>query len=114
MSRPARCFPHPLNPPGDFPFDMLATTYDAMICSGVYGVPQFPAVPLPVLRPIFRWIWFRMKKGMPIEGVSIEEARAIKAAVKIPVLNTGGYQTASSCARASSRAPSTAWRSHAR
>ena len=36
-----------------------------------------------------------MKKGLPIEGVSIEEARAIKAAVKVPVLNTGGYQTAS-------------------
>jgi 2,4-dienoyl-CoA reductase-like NADH-dependent reductase (Old Yellow Enzyme family) len=48
-----------------------------------------------VLRPIFYWIWFRMKKGMPIEGVSLEESRAIKAAVKVPVLNTGGYQTAS-------------------
>ena len=32
-----------------------------------------------LLRPIFRWIWFRMKKGLPIEGVSLDEARAIKA-----------------------------------
>ena len=36
-----------------------------------------------------------MKKGLPIEGVSMEEARAIKANVTVPVLNTGGYQTAS-------------------
>jgi 2,4-dienoyl-CoA reductase (NADPH2) len=36
-----------------------------------------------------------MKKGLPIEGVSLEEARAIKSNVSVPVLNTGGYQTAS-------------------
>ena len=58
-------------------------------------VPQLPAVPLQLLRPIFRWLWFRMKRGLPIEGVSLDEARAIKAAVSIPVLNTGGWQTAS-------------------
>ena len=28
-------FPHPLNPPGDFSFETIATTYDAMISSGV-------------------------------------------------------------------------------
>ena len=32
---------------------------------------------------------------MPVEGISLEEARAIKAAVSIPVLVTGGFQTAS-------------------
>ena len=88
-------FPHPLNPPGDFSFETIATTYDAMISSGVDTFRNFLLFRYRVLRPIFYWIWFRMKKGMPIEGVSIEEARAIKAAVKIPVLNTGGYQTAS-------------------
>jgi 2,4-dienoyl-CoA reductase (NADPH2) len=36
-----------------------------------------------------------MKRGLPIEGVSLDEARAIKAAVSIPVISTGGYQTAS-------------------
>ena len=45
------------------------------------------------LRPIFRWIWFRMKKGLPVEGVSLEQARAIKKAVSIPVISTGGYQS---------------------
>ena len=88
-------FPHPLNPPGDFSFETIATTYDAMIASGVDAFRNFLLFRYRVLRPIFRWIWFRMKKGLPIEGVSLEEARAIKAAVTIPVLNTGGYQTAS-------------------
>ena len=36
-----------------------------------------------------------MKKGLPFEAISIEEARAIKAAVSIPVIITGGFQTAS-------------------
>jgi 2,4-dienoyl-CoA reductase-like NADH-dependent reductase (Old Yellow Enzyme family) len=88
-------FPHPLNPPGDFSFETIATTYDTMISSGVDAFRNFLLFRYPLLRPIFRWIWFRMKKGHPIEGVSLEEARAIKAAVSVPVLNTGGYQTAS-------------------
>lgn len=88
-------FPHPLNPPGDFSFETIATTYDNMISSGVDTFRNFMLFRYKVLRPIFRWVWFRMKKGLPFEAVSLEEARAIKAAVSIPVLNTGGYQTAS-------------------
>lgn len=88
-------FPHPLNPPGDLSLETLAVTYDAMISSGVSGFRNFLLFRYPALRPIFRWIWFRMKKGLPIEGVSLEEARQIRAAVSIPVLCTGGFQTAS-------------------
>jgi 2,4-dienoyl-CoA reductase-like NADH-dependent reductase (Old Yellow Enzyme family) len=88
-------FPHPLNPPGDFSFETIATTYDAMISSGTHTFRNFLLFRYQHLRPIFRWVWFRMKRGLPIEGVSLEEARAIKAAVTIPVLNTGGFQTAS-------------------
>src|SRR5438105_9130394 len=88
-------FPHPLNPPGDFSFETIATTYDAMIASGVDAFRNFLLFRYRLLRPIFRWVWFRMKKGLPIEGVSLDEARAIKANVTVPVLNTGGYQTAS-------------------
>ena len=50
---------------------------------------------LKVERPIFRWLWFRMKRDRPVEGVSIDEARAIKQRVGIPVISTGGYQRAS-------------------
>ena len=88
-------FPHPLNPPGDFAFETIAATYDAMISSGVYGLRNYFLFRYPVLRPIFRWAWFRMKKGRPVEGVSLDESRAIKAAVSIPVICTGGWQTAS-------------------
>ena len=49
-----------------------------------------------MLRPIFHWVWFRMKKGRPVEGVGMDEARAIKASGQdAGDLNTGGYQTAS-------------------
>lgn len=88
-------FPHPLNPPGDLPLDVLATTYDVLISSGAYGFRNFLLFRYPFLRPIFRWIWFRMKKGLPVEGISRDEARAIKRNVSIPVLSTGGYQSAS-------------------
>ena len=88
-------FPHPLNPPGDFSFETITSTYDAMISSGVDTLRNYFLFRYRVLRPIFRWIWFRMKRGLPIEGISLDEARAIKAAVKIPVISTGGWQTAS-------------------
>src|SRR5215813_10097384 len=86
-------FPHPLNPPGDFSFETITATYDAMISSGVDTPRNYFLFRYPLLRPIFRWVWFRMKRGRPVEGVSLEEARAIKRAVRIPVISTGGYQS---------------------
>jgi 2,4-dienoyl-CoA reductase-like NADH-dependent reductase (Old Yellow Enzyme family) len=86
-------FPHPLNPPGDFDFDTIARTYDTVLSAGVYTFRDYLLFRYRFLRPIFRWIWFRMKKGLPVEGVSLEQARAIKKAVSIPVISTGGYQS---------------------
>ena len=88
-------FPHPLNPPGDFSFETIATTYDAMISAGTRTMRNYALFRYHLLRPIFRWLWFRMKKGRPVEGVSADEARAIKRTVGIPVISTGGYQRAS-------------------
>jgi 2,4-dienoyl-CoA reductase-like NADH-dependent reductase (Old Yellow Enzyme family) len=85
-------FPHPLNPPGDFSFETIAATYDAMISSGVSTLRNYFLFRYPALRPLFHWIWFRMKRDRPVEGVGLDEARAIKAAVNIPVLSTGGWQ----------------------
>ena len=93
-------FPHPLNPPGELPIEILAQTYDAMINSGAYGMRNFLFFRYRVLRPLFLWVWNRLRKGHPIEGVSMEQARQIKAAVKVPVIVTGGFQTASVIARA--------------
>jgi 2,4-dienoyl-CoA reductase (NADPH2) len=87
-------FPHPLNPPGDFSFETMASTYDVAISSGVNTLRNYYLFRYPVLRPIFRWLWFRMKRGRPVEGVGLDEARVIKAAVKIPVISTGGWQSA--------------------
>ena len=87
-------FPHPLNPPGDFPLEVLAKTYDTMITSGDFGMRNFVLFRYKLLRPIFHWLWFRMKKGLPVEGINLEAARAVKAAVKIPVIVTGGFQSA--------------------
>ena len=86
-------FPHPLNPPGDFPLDLLATTYDTMISSSGHGLRNYLLFRYKLLQPIFHWLWFRLKKGHPVEGVSLDEARQIKAAVSIPVIVTGGFQT---------------------
>src|SRR5215467_7805287 len=47
-------FPHPLNPPGDFSFETIATTYDAMISSGVDAFRNFLLFRYRMLRPIFR------------------------------------------------------------
>lgn len=88
-------FPHPLNPPGDLSLETLAVVYDAMIASGLYGLRNFLLFRYPALRPIFRWLWFRMKKGHGIEGISLEEARQFRQVLTIPVLVTGGFQTAS-------------------
>jgi 2,4-dienoyl-CoA reductase-like NADH-dependent reductase (Old Yellow Enzyme family) len=88
-------FPHPLNPRGDLSLETLAVTYDSLISSGIHGFRNFLLFRYLLLRPIFRWLWFRMTDGLPIEGISLDEARAIKAAVSIPVISTGGYQSAS-------------------
>lgn len=85
-------FPHPLNPPGDFDFNTIVSTYDAMLSSGSATLRNYFLFRYPMLRPIFRWIWFRQKRNRPYEGVSSEESRAIKRAVSIPVISTGGYQ----------------------
>ena len=65
-----------------------------MLSSGVDTLRNYFLFRYPLLRPIFHWVWFRMKRGRPVEGVGEDEARAIKAAVKIPVLSTGGWQSA--------------------
>jgi 2,4-dienoyl-CoA reductase (NADPH2) len=85
-------FPHPRNPPGGFPLDVATETYDSMLSSGSYALRNYFL--FRYLRPIARWLWAR-SSGPVIEGVSVEDARAIKESVSIPVICTGGFQTAS-------------------
>ena len=88
-------FPHPLNPAGDFAFNTIATTYDAMLSSGEHTFRNYLLFRYPPLRPVFARLWNRFKAGRPVEGVSADEALAIKRAVGIPVISTGGWQTRS-------------------
>jgi 2,4-dienoyl-CoA reductase (NADPH2) len=87
-------FPHPRNPPGGFPLDVAERTYPAMLGEGSHTLRNYVFFRYKALRPIARFLWDREKPGV-IEGINVPDARAVKAAVKIPVLVTGGFQTAS-------------------
>lgn len=89
-------FPHPRNPAGaDFPVEELVKSYDTMISNGERTFANFllfsGATGMLARR---RW---NEAAGPPdeIEGKNLPDARAIKAAVNVPVICTGGFQTAS-------------------
>lgn len=87
-------FPHPLNPPGGFSIDWTYRTYDALLASGVHTFSRYIGFRYTLLRPIFEYLWNRTK-GKVIEGINSDAARTVKQSLKIPVLCTGGFQTAS-------------------
>jgi len=87
-------FPHPFNPPGTFPMDWAAKTYDIMVTSGIYVFQRYLLLRYRPLRPIFAFFWSRNPSPI-IEGINVEAAHEIKRHVAIPVLCTGGFQTAS-------------------
>jgi len=87
-------FPHPRNPAGDLPLEDATATYDTMLSSGSHTLRNYAFFRLPMLRPAMHELWNR-KRPEQIEGISLDDARAIKGAVSIPVLCTGGFQTAS-------------------
>jgi 2,4-dienoyl-CoA reductase (NADPH2) len=89
-------FPHPRNPAGEFPAKDMLKTYDGLISEGKYTLRNYL---------VFRWwpsnvLWKHhwekpaRKAGGP-EGINLPDARELKKAVNIPVLVTGGFQTAS-------------------
>jgi 2,4-dienoyl-CoA reductase (NADPH2) len=87
-------FPHPKNPPGDFPVEAALGTYDAMISSGSRTMFNYQILRNPLTAVIWRRAWTHAR-GDTIEGINLPAARAIKARVSIPVICTGGFQTAS-------------------
>ena len=88
-------FPHPRNPAGGLPVDIADETYDTMLSSGLYTFRNYLLARYKLGRPIFRWLWNRTVRDVTVEGISLADAREIKRAVGIPVLCTGGFQTAS-------------------
>lgn len=87
-------FPHPRNPAGDLPIDDFVKVYDSMISSGTKTFRNFNLVRVEPTASIFHNEWIK-NRGDVIEGVNLADANAIKAAVGIPVICTGGFQTAS-------------------
>jgi 2,4-dienoyl-CoA reductase-like NADH-dependent reductase (Old Yellow Enzyme family) len=87
-------FPHPRNPAGDLPIDDFVKVYDSMISSGTKTFRNFNLVRVEPTATIFHDEWVK-NRGEIIEGLNLPDANAIKAAVGIPVICTGGFQTAS-------------------
>jgi 2,4-dienoyl-CoA reductase (NADPH2) len=90
-------FPHPRNPAGaDIPVDVLKQTYEQLASSGEHTLRNFIFFQGKITGQIFHDAW--LKAGVPadqIEGLTLPDARAIKQAVTVPVITTGGFQTAS-------------------
>lgn len=96
-------FPHPLNPAGPLPAEAAHRTYHMLVNSGTKTFLNFLAYRFRWTGKIAEWVWsrkqpFRRPDGSAdpekVEGLLAADARAIRQAVKIPVLMTGGFQTA--------------------
>jgi 2,4-dienoyl-CoA reductase (NADPH2) len=85
-------FPHPRNPRGGLPLDVIKRVYP-IIDSGKKTFTNYILARYKLLRPIIRFLWTR-NEGQLIEGNNLQAAQAIKQNVKVPVLCTGGFQTA--------------------
>jgi 2,4-dienoyl-CoA reductase-like NADH-dependent reductase (Old Yellow Enzyme family) len=96
-------FPHPLNPAGPLLAEVARRTYHMLANSGTKTFRNFLAYRYRLTGRLAEWVWgrkqpFRRRDGSAdpekVEGLLAADARAIKQAVKIPVLLTGGFQTA--------------------
>ena len=91
-------FPHPVNPAGDLPQKEMLQHYDTMLSSGSHTLRNYLLYRTP---GVSRVMWSRWARPADrIEGALLPDGRAIKQAVSIPVLVTGGFQTASVIRRA--------------
>ena len=86
-------FPHPLNPAGDLPLKDVRNNYDGLISSGSTAFRNYLLYRIPVINWLMQRRWSR--PAGRVEGMNLPESRAVKRAVSIPVLCTGGFQTAS-------------------
>jgi 2,4-dienoyl-CoA reductase-like NADH-dependent reductase (Old Yellow Enzyme family) len=92
-------FPHPRNPAGDFtPADVIGT-YDTMLSSGRSTLRNYALWRFPLTRPLMRYVWQRTAPENP-EGQLLAEAEEVRRHVSVPVIVTGGFQTASVVRRA--------------
>jgi 2,4-dienoyl-CoA reductase-like NADH-dependent reductase (Old Yellow Enzyme family) len=86
-------FPHVENPAGTFDTKDVSATYDVMLSSGSLTLRNYLLFRTWPFNRIFERRATRTLDQ--IEGANLGDAKAIKAAVDIPVLVTGGFQRAS-------------------
>jgi 2,4-dienoyl-CoA reductase (NADPH2) len=92
-------FPHPLNPAGPLPVRVGRTTYESLLGTGEWTFRNY--LGFRFVGWFVRWLWSHKQPfwtggkldAEKLEGFAAEDARAIKAQLKIPVLLTGGFQT---------------------
>lgn len=89
-------FPHPRNPPGEYPVREIVKTYNTMLSSGKHTLRNYIAFRTWPLNRLFQRQLSRQAVPLDqVEGCNLADARIIKQAVSIPVLVSGGFQTAS-------------------
>ena len=69
-------FPHPLNPPGDFPVEVLARTYETVISSGRNTFRNFVLFRHGLTAWLFRTLWLRVQKqvkGHPLNVPKVNQ-----------------------------------------
>ncbi|MBK8255301.1 MAG: NADH:flavin oxidoreductase [Polyangiaceae bacterium] len=86
-------FPHPRNPAGGLPLPEAARLYDVMLSSGEHTIRNY--LIFRFAPSLGKFIWDRTTDGIQTEGINLDASEAIRKAVKIPVLCTGGFQTGS-------------------
>ncbi|MGE3797996.1 MAG: NADH:flavin oxidoreductase [Thermomicrobiales bacterium] len=87
-------FPHPFNPAGSFDLKEAAAAYSHLLTSGKHTLRNYLGMRAFPVNQFFKWRWNRPGKKQT-EGALLPDAAAIKRAVTIPVLCTGGFQSAS-------------------
>jgi 2,4-dienoyl-CoA reductase-like NADH-dependent reductase (Old Yellow Enzyme family) len=86
-------FPHPRNPAGDLPLREVVENYDGLVSEGRHVFRNYLLYRTPLVKQLMRRRWATPRDQ--VEGALLPASRAIKQAVSVPVLCTGGFQTAS-------------------
>ena len=95
-------FTHPRNPPGPLPIELVSKVYQSMLSSGERTFFNYLFFRYNWLRPIVKYLWEstirdKLRSDRPweqLEGINLDDAHEVKKAVNIPVICTGGFQTA--------------------
>ncbi len=87
-------FPHPYNPAGKFDLKEAAAAYSHLLTSGKHTLRNYLGMRVFPVNQFVKGRWNNPGKQQT-EGALLPESAAIKRAVSVPVVCTGGFQQAS-------------------